>query len=110
MASAPFDRGAGVHHHRDARGRSPVESILVDNAQLKPDAFGANRYRFVGELSCRFAAPEHIDDVDLERDVRERGVPLFAEHGGSVRMDGDNPFGPALQERCDLMRRAMRVA
>ena len=50
-ALAPFDRGAGVHHHGQARCFGPLERGVVDDAQLEPDPAGTDRDGLVDEAS-----------------------------------------------------------
>ena len=89
-----------------ARVRS--NAVVVDHAELEPHAPGADRDGLVGELAGRLRAPEHVDDVDRERHVGERGVALLAEDGRRVGVDRHDPLAALLQQprRCEY---AVRV-
>ena len=90
------------------RGRA-VEGRLVDDAELEPHALRADGDRLVGELAGRLGAAEHVDDVDRERDVGQRGVALLAEHGRRVRVDRHDPLAAPLEQGRDGVRRAAGV-
>ena len=62
-------------------------------------ALAPDRDRLVGELPGRLGAPEHVDHVDRERHVGERGVALLAEHRRRVRVDRHDPLAAPLQQR-----------
>ena len=87
-----LDGRATVHDHVESGGAGAVVGGLVDDAELVPDGLGADGDGLVGDRAGEVAVHEHIDDVDVEGDVGQRGVALLAVDRLGLRVDGDDPL------------------
>ena len=62
-----------------ARRRRDGAGLVRGDALLEPQRLGADRRGLASHLRGVLGRPEHVDDVDRLRDVRERPVRAFAE-------------------------------
>ena len=94
-----LDFRAAVHDDFDSRRLRTRRRLVVADPQLHPHDLGADRDR-VGDNARRFlSGAEHVDHVDLFRNVAQRRVHRLAEHGlpRDARIDRDHAIAFALQ-------------
>src|SRR6202030_516692 len=86
-----LDRRAAVHHHLDALRLGAGSRGPIDDTELHPDDFGADRDRLIDNRPGGLAAAEHIDHVDRLPNFVERAVAALAEDSaaGGERVDRD---------------------
>jgi 5-(carboxyamino)imidazole ribonucleotide mutase len=106
----PLDDRAAVHDHRHARGGRALERVAVEDAELEPDRLRADVDRLVGEDPGSLGAAEHVDHIDLEGHLGQRGVAVLAEHVVGLGVDRDDPLAVLLQEPGDAVGGPARVA
>ena len=88
--------------------RSNAASSITPSWNHTP--FAPDGDRLVGELAGRLGAPEHVDHVDRERHVGQRGVALLAEHGRGGGVDRHDPLAAPLEQAARWSTRCGRVA
>ena len=89
-----------------ARTRSAAASSITPSWNHTPRA--AVCQRLVGDLARAARVDEDVDDVHVERDVRERRVADLAVHGLGPRVHRHDPLADALQEPGHAVRRRGR--
>ena len=94
-----LDLRTAVHDHFEAGRLGGRRRRVVADSELHPDDLGVDRDRLGDDLGCVLGTAEHVDHVDLVRDVLERRVNRLAEQGlaGDARVDRDHPVALALQ-------------
>ena len=80
---------ARVHDRRQPAGLAAPPRLRSD-ALLQPQRIRADLDRFIGDRRRVLRAPEHVDDVDGDRDVEREGYAFSPEHFGFVRIDGNH--------------------
>src|SRR5690606_32636024 len=81
-------------------------ALLVDHAELAPEAPGADSHRLGRDLGQRVRRAEHVDDVDSLRHVGEARVALLAEDFALARIHRNHAIAVTAQIEADEVARA----
>src|SRR3990172_5629641 len=96
---------APVHHHGNPRCGEPGSGFLVHYTLLHPEVSCADPDRRLGDRGYRLRFPEHVDEIDAARNLRQGPVGFFAQgladHG--VHRNDPVPFPPEIA-RHDVAR------
>ena len=102
-----FDLDAAVHDRIEPGcARQPV-SLDVGNAELLPQATGADGHGFLCDRQHVFRTPKDVHQVDSVRNVGEAGITALTEHRIEARVDRNDAIAMLLQIAGDLMARAV---
>ena len=112
---SPLDSGTGVHDHREPglRGRRS-NAASSTTPSWNQTAFAPTATAWSANSPAASGAAEHVDHVDRERNVRERGVDLLvqdlARAASGLRVDGHDALSATLEQCRDREGRPGRVA
>src|SRR5689334_6683648 len=85
-----LDLHAAVHDDLEPRCGSERGGLPVLDADLLPQALGADRDRLLGDRQHVLGLAKDVDDVDRDLDRRQRRVTALAEDRFVARIDGDD--------------------
>ncbi len=91
-----FNEEAGVFDGEEAGGASGFTSGRVDDAELKPNDFGANGDGRVDDRENFFRSAEDVHNVDGAGNVFETGIGFLSKHFPFVGIDGEDAVADGL--------------
>src|SRR5699024_10533615 len=92
----PLDRGAGVHHHLQARRGRAQRRRVVDHAGLQPYGPSPDRDRSVHHVPGQVGVADDAPHIPPTRDIGQARVTLLPVHFLSTRMHRDDLLSQAL--------------
>src|SRR3546814_6544717 len=84
---------------------------FIDDADLKPDRFGARLYGIIHSLSRSLATAEDIDHIDGNADLIQTGPDEFTVHmlPSDLRIDRYHAMALFLKKSHDAIARPRRI-